>query len=439
MIFGTDGIRATMGKAPLDQRTIETLSHVIRESLPDGATVVIGGDTRASRETLVQWITVHFGGLRILDLGIVPTPVVAFETAFREAHLGIMITASHNPAADNGLKFFDHEGLKLPFEQAAAWSDAVESRLTETLPATAKPARIAQDADGYRRFIAGRFMGQSLGHLPVTFDFAHGAAAHFGQELVSALGIDADFLGVSPDGTNINAGLGALHTDRLASHLEQNNRQLGFALDGDGDRLILVAPGEHGMQMIHGDVVLYALAQALRHRGETIDAVVGTILCGKGLEDALGTQDIRLIRTPVGDQNVLAKMVEEDLLLGGEPSGHLILSTLFRAGDGLLAALFLLQALQEQPDLLRKAQAAVPLYPTLERALPVREKPPLAEVPAIQRAQSDLAQQLDGEGRLIVRYSGTEPKLRLYMEAPSLDAYQAGFDRLVQAIEGAIG
>ena len=417
MIFGTDGIRGKMGVAPLDETTIRKLGHVLGQWLGYDAAIVIGSDTRASCSAIATWLTHQLGVRTIDDLGVVPTPVVAYETKARGARLGIMITASHNPAGDNGIKFFDDQGLKIPYKLAQAWSAAVAAA-PEPPPAQAPLTRAAEPVH-YQNLVLEHFSAADFQGMRLGFDLANGAAFQLVPALCRALEIDAVFLADQPDGSNINQNVGAMHPQKLSSYVSQQRLDLGFAFDGDGDRLVLVAPDQ-----IHGDIALYLLHRILREEGTRVSAVVGTIMCGLGLERCLETEGLELLRTPVGDQNVLAEMVASDLPLGGEPSGHLIQGDLFPAGDGFLAALRLARGLRRNPDLLSAARAAVPIYPYFEKAVPVARKPPIDSLPELQTAIDTLQAEVSAHGRLIVRYSGTEPKLRLYLEAPDLTPYR---------------
>lgn len=429
MIFGTDGLRATVGQEPLTETTIQKLSKVLREDLGSGAKVVIGRDTRRSGNQIFKWITQQFAGLELLDLGVVPTPTVAYETKHLDADLGIMITASHNPPGDNGLKFFNGSGLKAAYPRAVSWSDGVLAMDQVPLPDPGQP-RI-QAPNGYRDFIKTHFRPDHFRGLRVAFDFAHGAATGLGEELITGLIPGALFVGDSPTGDNINAQVGALHPEELLALVQSKDLDAGFAFDGDGDRLVVV--DRDGI--IHGDILLYALKNILRDEGQQVHSIVGTILCGLGFENQLQQEGIHLHRTPVGDQNVLAKMVAEDIPLGGEPSGHLIQSDLFPAGDGLLGALRLARALAKNKDILSQARATIPLFPVFEKAYRVRHKPALIEIPSIQTELKTLQADLEGSGRVILRYSGTESKIRLFVEAPDLKPFEAQVDRLVQAIQ----
>ena len=426
MIFGTDGIRGRFGKTPMDIETIEKVSSVLGRWLPAGSTVVMGSDTRASGPEVRKAISSRLGDVTVLDLGIVPTPVVAYETMARGAKLGIMITASHNPAPDNGLKFFDEQGLKISSDVAKAWSDDIEG-ISEPDP-VAEPSVVEAKADNYKAFIHQHFKAQDFAGLNMGFDLAHGAGVYLVKELAAELELDAVFMGDAPDGNNINKDVGALHTDQLAALLDCQGLAAGFALDGDGDRLIVVQDGE-----IPGDAVIYALSQVMANEGKKA-SVVGTIMCGKGLELALAADSVDLVRTDVGDQNVLKEIVAQNLYLGGEPSGHLIQNDLFPAGDGFLGALRLAKALAGNPQLLREAVKALPPFEAFEKSYPVGSKPKIETVPQLLACRQKLEQDMGDQGRLILRYSGTEPKIRVFVEAKSLDAWRARIDELVDVI-----
>jgi len=429
MIFGTDGLRAAVGQEPLTEGTILRLSQVLRNDVGSGAKIVIGRDTRRSGDSIFKWITRQLGGTKVFDLGIVPTPAVAYETFKRRAALGIMITASHNPPSDNGLKFFNSQGLKVTYSRAQAWSDEVLS-LEITPPPDPVKAELSP-VNAYRNFILSHFNAEAFRGLRVAFDFAHGAVTGLGQELLTGLIPGAIFLGNYPDGDNINQGVGALHPEALIEVVKSKNLDAGFAFDGDGDRLIAV--DQQGV--LHGDVLLYALKQLLVRQGQKVEAIVGTILCGLGFEQLLQKEGISLHRVAVGDQNVLAKMVSDAILLGGEPSGHLIQGDLFPAGDGLLAALRIAKGLTQDSHLLKNARAAVPQFPIFEEAYRVRHKPPLESLKDVQQRLRALEEALGTTGRSILRYSGTEPKIRLFVETPELDRHMSQVQQLVLCIK----
>jgi len=432
MIFGTDGIRGPFGQAPMDKDTIEKIGLVLGQWLPKDAKIVVGSDTRASCANIRQWLLSYLGPVTVLDLGVVPTPVVAFETAARGAHLGIMITASHNPFQDNGLKFFDHQGLKVQKAQAREWSNTIEA-LADVGPA--QPATSQEvTADFYRNFIFEHFKPEHFEGMKYAFDLAHGAGSPFIRDMARDLKMDAVFLADEPDGQNINKDVGALHTQNLQELVKARQLNMGFAFDGDADRLIVV-DGEE----VPGDIILYALTQILLGEGQAVKKVVGTIMCNMGLEQRLQKDGIELVRSAVGDQNVLKELVDNNLVLGGESSGHLIQRDLFPAGDGWLGALRIARALKNQPNLVAQAREEVPLFKTHEKSYRVQRKPPLEEVPELNNYIEELKAKLGDEGRVIMRYSGTEPKIRFYLEASDLAPWQDAIARAEALIVRVLG
>ncbi len=246
--------------------------------------------------------------------------------------------------------------------------------------------------------------------------------------------MDAVFLGDQPDGQNINEGVGALHTSGLVDLVNAQNLNMGFAFDGDADRLIVVDGAE-----VPGDLTLYALTQILKDEGKQVDKVVGTIMCNMGFEQRLKQDGVDLVRSPVGDQNVLKVLVDEDLILGGESSGHLIQRDLFPAGDGWLGALRIARALKDKPNLFSWVREETPLFKTYEKSYKVRHKPPLEEVPELHAAIEDFKSDLKDAGRIVVRYSGTEPKIRFYLEASDLDPWQARVAEVETLINRVLG
>lgn len=429
MIFGTDGIRGKVGRFPLDAATVLALSEVLRVFLGRRGRIVVGRDPRRFGDVLFDQLTRHLDSVEVWDLGVVTTPAVGAEARARNADLGVMITASHNPPEYNGLKFLDRHALKVSTDITATWSRDLEAR---TMPASGKPGRVIQDhARHYVKLLQEEFSAAELEGQRLGFDFAHGGASYLGREVLNALNVSAEIMGDRPDGGNINHGVGSLHPQRLGALVRECGLDVGFALDGDGDRLVVV---DRRGDVIHGDVLLYALFHAVRERHPECCDLVGTIMCGKGLEVLLQEEGYRLHRTSVGDQNIIQHLVSHQLLFGGEPSGHIVLAHILPTGDGLLSALYLARHLRQYPDFLPWAVSRVPVFPTHERAIAVRHKPPLHTLPALQQAADALERRLGDEGRLIIRYSGTEPKIRLFVEARDLTPHQP----LINALEAAV-
>jgi len=423
MIFGTDGIRAPFNEEPLTELTITKLSKVLCDWLPEGGTVLLGRDTRESGPILIEWLTASWTHFSVLDLGVIPTPVVAFETCARDADLGIMITASHNPAADNGLKFFGKSGRKISKQLAEQWSRSI---LDQT-PAQGKSQQklVSINPGSYEKFLKSQFAPISQ---PFVFDLAHGAGCPWVENWIQFFFPHSHVLGNKPDGKNINQDVGALYPEALAQEVRESGAKGGFAFDGDGDRLVVV--DGHG-QIVHGDRVLYGLASVIPDTKH----VVGTIVSGLGLEETLHRKGLSMTRTAVGDQNVLSAMLELGAPVGGEPSGHYISGDLFHAGDGFVSALRIAGAICQDDSFLENLNTEVPVYPQLEQAFTIRHKPPLSELVSVGDAVKKLERTLGQTGRVILRYSGTERKIRLFIEAQNLERVDAEIKRLVQAIK----
>ena len=423
MIFGTDGIRAVFKEEPLTESTISKLSTVIRNFLPGKARVIMGMDTRESGHVVKTWLFSGWEGVTVLDLGVVPTPVVAFETAARKVDLGVMITASHNPFHDNGIKFFNSKGVKIASELAEKWS--AEVLVTPTGFKKTMPILEHVKPLFYEGFLHQRF---GPCELPLVFDMAHGAGCPWVESWVSHFLPQAVILGNRPSGKNINEGVGALHPGALAQEVLNRKAVAGFALDGDGDRLVVI--NQKG-QVVHGDRLLYGLASIQ----PDVRLVVSTIMAGMGLEETLRSEGRTLIRTSVGDQNVLNGMLKTGSQIGGESSGHYISADFFPAGDGFLNALRICGAIQKNPGFLLDLENKVPVYPQYEKAYAVLGKPPLDSLKKVHDARTNLEHHLEKEGRCILRYSGTEKKLRLFVEARNLTLVDVFIQELEYAIK----
>jgi phosphoglucosamine mutase len=423
-LFGTDGVRAVFGEEPLTRATITRLSQVIADRVsPENRLILMGRDTRQSGVPLAQWIQSAWTEFNIVDLGCVPTPVVAYETSARKGALGVMITASHNPYQDNGLKFFSGRGTKVPGNTLESWTEAMSSYASssEWEPVVA----VRSEPVHYEAFLKKHFKPLNLN---VVFDLAHGAGCPWVERWIKYFFPAALVTGNNPNGSNINAQCGALHPEELGRIVRANRALAGFAFDGDGDRLVVV---DGRGNALHGDRILYALSKLI----EGADHVVTTIMAGLGLEQTLAAEGRQMTRTGVGDQQVLAAMQRYGALVGGEPSGHYISGDLFPAGDGFLNAMRLAGALAHDCNFLSALENQLPVYPQYERALPVRHKPPLSEMPAMTETLNDLVSSLGNSGRCILRYSGTEKKIRLFVEAQDMSLYRGNIDALEKAIE----
>ena len=444
-LFGTDGIRGVAGQYPLDEPTIlaigQALGHRLR-SAAEYKRVVIGQDTRESS----QWIanTVAAGllsaGIEVKSAGVITTPGVAFLARNDRFGAGIVISASHNPWMDNGIKVFSGDGFKLPdevehqieaeiFQLLGNKKGASAAAEFQSLPGSTE---LHQD---YVRWLAQQVAGTSLKHMRVLVDCANGAASAVAPDVFRACGVQAEFLHYSPDGRNINRDCGALHPETVARALAAGSGRydLGITFDGDADRALF---SDAAGRVVNGDAVLLLAGRDMQARGALAGSVVvATTMSNMGLEIALRRSGIQMMRAPVGDKYVLEEMLRHGSTLGGEQSGHII----FRdgdatTGDGLLTALRVLQIMARTGKPLAELVADLKVFPQTIKNVRVREKKPLLEVPGVSAAIKNAEQELDGNGRVVVRYSGTEALARVMVEAED----QASMQRLADAIAGAI-
>jgi phosphoglucosamine mutase len=444
--FGTDGIR---GRANAQTMTVETGIQLGRAvatlfSPPGGrARILVGKDTRLSgymlEPALVAGITST--GADVIATGPLPTPGVAFLTTSMRCDAGVMISASHNAFDDNGLKVFGRDGFKLPDETEL---------VLEAIMQGEQPARRVEGADlGRARRIEdanGRYVTHlktllrpetSLEGLRIVVDSAHGAAWRCAPLLFSELGARVTALGVTPDGVNINAGCGSLHPELVAARVRAEGAHLGIALDGDADRVVLV--DEHG-ETVDGDAVLAMCALELHREGRLKQqTVVSTLMSNLGLEHALRAQGIRLERTQVGDRYVVQRMRERGCNFGGEQSGHVVFLDHASTGDGLVAALQVLEIMVRRGRPLSELRQVMQATPQLLRSLRVRARPALEGLPTVQRALAASEARLGDEGRIVLRYSGTEPKVRIMIEGPDAGLIGRLADDLTAALDRDIG
>lgn len=421
--FGTDGIRAPVGSELLSKRFVTALGVALRHwLLRNGADhptkVVLGRDTRASGRDLESWL---LNGLRdsridLIRAGEVPTPVVVSAAMEPDVELGIILTASHNPASDNGIKLCDGAGRKLSDEAEGEIEDRIDAALSTELPGGDGYHGTTRDlVPRYMRSLLRDLPGDTLTGLRVVLDCANGATATTSPKALAALGAELEVIGASPDGTNINDACGSEHTEALSLRVQETGADLGLAHDGDGDRLVVV--DETGIA-IPGECVLAALAQNLFDTGRLIPPVlVTTVMSNLGLDAMLRRQGIRVERTPVGDRFVGAAMRQLKARVGGENSGHYILADYLPSGDGLATAIELLRFLKSnnmKPSDLRRT---LTLFPQLRLNLAVEAKPKLESFPELQSRLLAMEEHLGQRGRLLLRYSGTENKIRLLVEA----------------------
>lgn len=441
--FGTDGVRGRVGDPPITPELVLKLGYaagrvLAAESLRhpgETPAVLIGKDTRISGYMLEAALEsgLSAAGVDVYLSGPLPTPAVAYLTRALRLSAGIVISASHNEFEDNGIKFFSAAGSKLPDAVEQAIERGIEAPLVCVPSAQLGKAWRVGDAPGrYIEFCKGTFPNElDLKGVKLVVDCAHGAAYHVAPPVFHELGAEVIAVGSEPDGVNINAGVGSIHPQHLQAAVVEHRADLGLALDGDGDRVIMVdAEG----RAYDGDQLLYVIALDYWRRGAMAGGVVGTQMSNLGLEQALARRGIPLERTPVGDRYVLEKMQEKGWLLGGESSGHIICLDKHTTGDAIVAALAVLRALREQETTLAEATADAPLLPQRLINVPVRRGFDWRASDAIQRAERAAIAALDGGGRVLLRPSGTEPVLRVMVEAREADAA----DRYAREIAAAV-
>jgi len=417
--FGTDGIRGTAGQHPVNGAGAARLGRAVAQVLGGPArTVCLGRDSRPSGAELSAALAdgLRAGGCDVMDLGLVPTPAVAHFVDAHGAAAGIAISASHNPADQNGFKVFGPGGEKLPWPLEHRIENAFDATLNDA-PCRGSLEFVESAAEQYVDFALRTVpAGISLKGLKIAVDCAHGATCGTTPLALQRLGARVVPICCEPEGTKINDACGSLHPELVQHHAAANGAHLGLAHDGDGDRLILV--DEEG-QVVCGDRILGLSAAGLQERGElSRNCVVGTVLSNFGLERWLGDRGVRFSRSEVGDRNVWQMMRQEGADLGGEPSGHTIFRRLARTDDALLTALHVLALRQSSGLSLHDLAANIPMVPQLTANLKVKAKPAMETIPGMPLALAEAQRKLDGEGRVIVRYSGTEAVARILVEGP---------------------
>ena len=443
-LFGTDGIRGVANEYPITPevalRIGRAVARVLKAQRPGRHKVVIGKDTRVSGYMLETALTSGLvsEGARVLLTGPVPTPAVAHLTKSMGCDAGIMLTASHNPYADNGIKIFGPDGYKLN----DALEEEVEKIILGDQPSPTgvrlgKAFRIDDATGRYIEFAKSSIGSKNLSGLKVVVDCAHGAGYFVGPLIFEELGAEVIKLGTTPDGYNINEGFGSLHPEKAAERVVAEGADIGICLDGDADRVIFV---DGNGEVISGDRVLCLCAKALKAKGDLRgDTLVSTVMSNLGLRDSLAEDGIDLITTDVGDRHVLERMREGDFNLGGENSGHLIFSDFATTGDGIVSALMVLSFIQDTGKTLAELADCMSEYPQILVNLPVTEKPPLENVPEIIAAIAAADTAFGENGRTLVRYSGTEKKLRVLVEAKDPALAESQSAAIVAAVKNTIG
>lgn len=443
-LFGTDGIRARAGSAPLDAQTVCRVGAALVRVLPaNGASprVLIGGDTREScgwiEEQLTRGLTSQ--GAPVISVGVTPTPGVAYLTRTEGFDAGIVVSASHNPYEDNGIKIFSGRGEKLD----EAFERRIEMMVADTSwrvddAASGSVTRRPELREHYTGHLlkifsdAGRLAGSRL-----VIDCANGATTTVAPDLFRRLGFDVVVIGDEPDGRNINLNCGSTHLDLLQKKVLEHSARLGVAFDGDGDRALFV---DHRGRTVDGDaVLLIAGVQLQQEQRLPGDAIVATVMSNIGLELALEERGIELLRAPVGDKYVMEQMVARGISLGGEQSGHIIFADHLFTGDGIGTALQVLRIIEVSGRELDDLASPLVTYPQVLVNVRVRERTDYMKIPAIAESIQRVEEQVKGEGRVLIRYSGTEPLLRIMLEGKDDGEIRQWANEIAEAVKGALG
>ena len=446
-LFGTDGIRGKAGKFPLDAATVrvvgQSLARHLSEKKEREPNIVIGRDTRESGPWIEQDLIAgaREAGALIQSAGVITTPGVAYLTRTLAADAGVVVSASHNPFEDNGIKVFQPSGRKI--------DDAIERQIESDVANAAADAEqppIKSDTVAASSELKSKYVsyltnelgnGLALSNLTIVIDCANGAAYEIAPEVFRRLGAHVITINDHPDGRNINRESGSQHIEGLQQRVVAERADLGVAFDGDADRALFV---DAAGNFVDGDATLWALANHLRARGELSgEMVVATVMSNIGLEIALRSKGIKLTRTDVGDKYVLDELLRSGAALGGEQSGHIIFPKVSLAGDGIITTITLLRVMNEQRRSLAKLTKGFQRYPQLLVNVRVAEKRPFEELPSVQSAAREIEEKLNGRGRLLLRYSGTEPLARVMIEGEDEQRIRAYANELAETIRQEVG
>ncbi|MBN1557300.1 MAG: phosphoglucosamine mutase [Lentisphaerae bacterium] len=445
-LFGTDGIRGVANVEPMTAETALAIGRAtayVCKHIDRQHRILIGKDTRLSGYMIENALTAGICsmGVDVFLVGPVPTPGIAFMTHNMRAQAGMVISASHNPYQDNGIKIFSRDGYKLSNELEKNIEELVSTgrinAIRPTADAVGKAKRIDDAVGRYIVFCKNTFPEDlTLDGYTVVIDCANGATYKVAPIIFSELGARVIPIHNRPDGMNINRDCGSQHTEDLARTVRRTHADIGLAFDGDGDRLIAV--DERG-RIANGDHLLYVSALAMKQAGRLPnDLVVITPMSNQGLRTAFARAGIRYLEAPVGDRNVLEIMRREGARLGGEQSGHIIFPDYHTTGDGIISALQCLAVMRRTGRPLSELTAPAPVLPQILINVPVSRKPPLEDVPAVQQAVAEAERKLAGRGRVLIRYSGTEPICRVMIEAPTRDAAAAQAEALADIVRTAL-
>jgi phosphoglucosamine mutase len=445
-LFGTDGIRGKANIYPITPELAMRLGKAIASAFGaagKGSTrAIIGKDTRLSGYMLETALTSGMisMGMDVYLVGPVPTPAVAHLTKSMIADVGLMITASHNPAEDNGIKIFDGFGFKLPDDVEAKIENILlsDEEIKSDDPAKMGKAYRIDDSGGrYIEYAKNCINNQSLRGLKVVLDCANGAGYYLNPHIFKELGVDVIKANTSPDGLNINLDCGAMHTEQMSSLVRAHGADCGIAFDGDADRVIFC---DAAGAVVDGDKIIAMCAKDMKARGVLRnDTVVVTSMTNLGLHKAMEKEGVNVVVTDVGDRYVIEAMREGDFVLGGEQSGHIIFKDYATTGDGALGGLMVLALMKRTGETLAELATCMEVFPQKLTNIPVREKPPLESLSIIQKTLKDCVAALGASGRCVLRYSGTENKLRVLIEAEQAEAVKLWSDKFVAAVEEELG
>lgn len=444
-LFGTDGIRGIAGEYPLDRATVYSTGAALASSLRrmhESVRVLIGMDTRQSGQWIARTLAsgLRDGGARVDFAGVITTPGIAYLTQHHRFSAGVVVSASHNPWRDNGIKVFGSDGYKLPDELELAIEteifshrDAVNAREQEDAP--------LREASGYRheyvKFLQSAVPGLNLRGVSLVLDCANGAASAVASELFAGYGGAVTLTHAAPDGRNINENCGALHPEVVAAEVAAQRADIGVTLDGDADRALFA---DSNGRVVNGDAVMLVAARDMKAAGTLAgDTLVATTMSNMGLEAALKRSGVRMLRAPVGDKYVLEEMRRSKAQLGGEQSGHILFAGRSTTGDGLLTALLLLDIVSRSGKSLAELTSDLKVYPQVIVNVHVREKKPLQDIPSVSATISSAERELADTGRVVVRYSGTEKLARVMIEAESEEAMKRHADAIASAIRDELG
>lgn len=454
-LFGTDGVRSVAGEFPLDEITVNLIGQSLTSNLKSGSgrppRIVIGRDTRESGPQIEQWLAegATTQGAVVESAGVITTPGVAFITRTAGFDAGVVISASHNPYRDNGIKIFSPSGKKLDDAMERSIEADLEGR-ADSEPVEDEPQSSLKDQspillvepreykESYIKYLTEQVAGGArFDEMKVAIDCANGAASDIAPEVFNRLGANIQVLSATPDGRNINEQCGSLHMENLQEAVLREGLDLGIAFDGDADRALFV---DGSGALIDGDHILLILAEHLRSNGALANnMVVATVMSNIGLEIALRKQGIELVRAQVGDRYVLEELLARGASLGGEQSGHIIFPDISLAGDGLITAIEVLRAVQQSGQSLTRLAKKLTKFPQVLINVRVASKPPLESLPEVMAATRRIEDEIEGRGRLLVRYSGTENLARVMIEGEDQAKIEEQARELAGIIERATG